>query len=246
MTTATTPTISDLEHKIDELTAQVAFLADEARLNQQRRRRWEELQHDAMPIATEAMSVVERELEDLDVNVDDLVRLVKHLVRMAPVLDRTLSQVEMYADFAHELVPIGGEAMEAATSKLATFEERGYFGFAKGAVRVADKVVTGFSEDDVEALGDNVVLILETIKDLTQPEVMAALHRMISAVQQQQRHIADEPEEAPSLFSIAKQLRDPDIRRGMARGLNALRAVSEADSPTANQDKQTDTSSGGN
>ena len=245
MTTATTPTISDLERKIDELTAQVAFLADEAHLNRRRRERWQELQHDAMPIATEAMAVVERELEDLDVNVDDLVRLIKHLVRMAPVLDRTLSQVEMYADFAHELVPIGGEAMETATSKLAAFEERGYFDFAKGAVRVADKVVTGFSEEDVEALGDNVVLILETIKDLTQPEVMAALHRMITAVQEQQRHIADEPEHAPSLFSIVKQLRDPEIRRGMARGLNTLRAVSEAETsgPTVTQTK---TSSGGN
>jgi uncharacterized protein YjgD (DUF1641 family) len=246
MTTTITPTISDLERKIDELTAQVAFLADEARIGRQRRERWQEFSHDAMPIATEAMSVVERELEDLDVNVDDLVRLIKHLVRMAPVLDRTLSQVEMYADFAHELVPIGGEAMETATSKLAVFEERGYFDFAKGAVRVADKVVTGFTEDDVEALGDNVVLILETIKDLTQPEVMAALHRMITAVQEQQRHIADEPKEAPSLFSIVKQLRDPEIRRGMARGLNTLRAVSEAESAPANQVKQTNTSSGGN
>ena len=246
MTTATTPTIVDLERKIDELTAQVAFLAEEARLGKQRRQRWEELQHDAMPIATEAMSVVERELEELDVNVDDLIRLIKHLVRMAPVLDRTLSQVEMYADFAHELVPIGGEAMEAATSKLAVFEERGYFEFAKGAVRVADKVVTGFSEEDVEALGDNVVLILETIKDLTQPEVMAALHRMITAVQEQQRHIADEPEEAPSLFSIVKQLRDPDIRRGMARGLNTLRAVSEADSGPSTEVTRNKTSSGGN
>ena len=37
MTTATTPTISDLERKIDELTAQVAFLADEARQTKQRR-----------------------------------------------------------------------------------------------------------------------------------------------------------------------------------------------------------------
>jgi uncharacterized protein YjgD (DUF1641 family) len=132
--------------------------------------------------------------------------------------------------------------METATSKLAAIEERGYFEFAKGAVRVADKVVTGFSEEDVEALGDNVVLILETIKDLTQPEVMAALHRMITVVQEQQRHIADEPVEAPSLFSIVRQLRDPDIRRGMARGLNALRAVSEVEPEV----KQTKTPSGGN
>jgi uncharacterized protein YjgD (DUF1641 family) len=246
MTTATTPTISDLERKIDELAAQVAFLADEAHLSRQRRERWQELQHDAMPIATEAMAVVERELQDLDVNVDDLIRLIKHLVRMAPVLDRTLAQVEMYADFAHELVPIGSEAMETATARLAVLEERGYFDFARGAVRVADKVVTGFTDEDVEALGDNVVLILETIKDLTQPEVMAALHRMISAVQEQQRHIAAEPADPPSLFNIIKQLRDPEIRRGIARGLNTLRAVSEAETGSHHKVNPTNTPAGGN
>jgi len=239
-TTAPTSQLEELERKIDTLTAQMAFLAEEAEIARQRRERWQELQHDAMPIATEAMTVVERELEDLDVNVDDLIRLLKHLVRTAPVLDRTLGQVEMYADFAHELVPIGGEAMELATSRLAALEERGYFGFAREAVRIVDQVVTGFSEDDVEQLGDNVVLILNTIKDLTQPEVMAALHRMISAVQQQQLHIAAEPAEAPSLLSIVRQVRDPEIRRGIARGLNTLRAVSEAETVAGPAGRKTD------
>ena len=245
--TLTSPTAAttELSAKLDELSAQVAFLAEEARINRQRRERWDELQHDVMPVAADALAVVGRELEDLDVDIAELTGLLKRLVRVAPLLDTALSQVEMYADFAHELVPIGGEAMEAATSKLATLEERGYFDFAKGAVRVADRVVTGFTEEDVEALGDNVVLILETIKDLTQPEVMAALHRMISAIREQQRHIAEEPAEPPSLFSIMRQLRDPEIRRGMARGLNTLRAVSEAEI-NGKQVKETSNTSGGN
>ena len=33
-------------------------------------------------------------------------------------------------------------------------------------------MVTSFGEDDVAALGDNVVLILNTLKEMTQPEVM--------------------------------------------------------------------------
>lgn len=237
---------AELERKIDALTEQVAFLAEEAREARQRRQRWEELQHDVMPIAGDAMTVVSKELDELGVDIADLTALLRRLVRVAPVLDKALGQVEMYAELAHEVVPLGGEAMGLATSGLATLEERGYFTFAKGAVRVADQVVTGFTEDDVEQLGDNVVLIMKTIKEMTQPEVMAALHRMIEAVQAQQSHLASEPAEPPSLFQIFKQVRDPEIRRGIARGLNTLRAVSEAETESHTEVNQTKTPAGGN
>lgn len=244
--TITLPVTAELEKKIDALAAQVAFLTEEARLNQQRRNRWEELQHDVMPIASDAMAVIGSELEELDIDVADLTSLLKRFIRVAPILDKALQQVETYSALAHDVMPIGGEAMDAATSKLAALEERGYFTFAKGAMQVADRVVTGFSDEDVEQLGDNVVLILQTVKDLTQPEVMAALHRMISAVQEQQRHVAAEPSDAPSLFSIVRQVRDPEIRRGIARGLNTLRAVSEAETGFTPEMNQTRTTSGGN
>lgn len=244
MTTYTSPA-TDVERKLDALTEQVAFLAEEARLARQRRERWQELQHDMMPVATDALRVVGNQLESLDVDVADLTALLKRLVRVAPLLDRALGQLEMYSALAHDAMPIASDAMASATGKLATLDDKGYFAFAKGAARVADKVVTGFSEDDVESLGDNVVLILNTVKDLTQPEVMAALHRMISAVQEQQRHIAEEPAQPPSLFAIARQLRDPEIRRGIARGLNTLRAVSEAETSAGITDFNNN-SSGGN
>lgn len=246
MTTAAPERTAELERKIDALTEQVAFLAEEARAARIRRQRWEELQHDVMPIASEAMVVVSDQLENLDVNVTDLAELLKRLVKAAPVLDRVLEQVEMYSELVHDLMPLTDVATESAISRMAVMEDKGYFGFAKGAIRVADQVVTGFTEEDVEQLGDNVVLIMRTIKEMTQPEVMAALHRMIAAVQAQQSQLAAEPAEAPSLWQIFKQVRDPEIRRGMARGLNTLRAVSEAETESHTTVNQTKTPAGGN
>ena len=227
--TSTIPATTELERKLDVLTDQVAMLAEEARLARRRRERFEELQHDLMPVATDALGIVGDRLEDLDVDVADIGALLTRLAQAAPLLERMLGQVEMYAALFGDVAPLGADAMKLATDRLAEFDERGYFTFAKGAARVADQVVTGFSEDDIAALGDNVVLILNTIKDLTQPEVMAGLHRMISAVRLQHEQVEAEPAEPPSLFSMIRQLRDPEIRRGIARGLNALRAVADAE-----------------
>ncbi len=245
MTLAAPEQTAELERKIDALSEQVAFLAEEARLNRQRRQRWEDLQNDVMPIAGEAMIVLSNELEELDVKVADLTALLRRLVKAAPVLDRALGQVEMYSELAHDVMPLGGEAMEFAVSRLANLGEKGYFTFAQGAMQVADRIVTGFTEDDIEQLGDNIVLILQTVKEMTQPEIMAALHRMIEAVQIQQRHIAAESSEPPSFFQIVKQMRDPEIRRGIARGLNTLRAVSEVETASVAKGLSTTNSSGG-
>ncbi len=231
MTTAAPARYEDLEAKIDALTEQVAFLAEEARQAQQRREMWSELQADVMPIAGDVLQVVEKELEELshDVQISDLADLLRRLIRVAPVLDRGLTYLEMFSELFNDMLPLTEHAMDVATDRLVSLDQKGYFNFAKSGLHVVDRVVTGFSEEDVEALGDNVVLILETVKEMTQPEVMAVLYRMIEAVQRQQRHMTEEPEKAPSLFSLARKLRDPEIRKGMGRALNTLRAVSEVE-----------------
>jgi len=54
------------EAKIDALTEQVAFLAEETRLERKRRERLEELIDDTMPIARVAMTQLAEQLETLE------------------------------------------------------------------------------------------------------------------------------------------------------------------------------------
>ena len=231
MTTAAPARPEELEAKIDALTEQVAFLTAEAREAKQRREMWVELQQDVMPIAGDVLQVLERELEELsaDVTIEDVGDLIRRLIRVAPILDRALEYLESFSELFADMMPLTEHAVDVATDRLVNLDQKGYFTFAKAGMHVVDRVVTGFSEEDVEALGDNVVLILETIKEMTQPEIMAVLYRMIEAVQRQQRQLETEPKEPPSLFTLAKRMRDPEIRRGMARALDTLSAVSDVD-----------------
>jgi uncharacterized protein YjgD (DUF1641 family) len=231
MTTLSPAATAALEAKIDTLTEQVAFLTQEAELAKRRREFWTELQADAMPIAGDVLQVLERELGELsaDVRIGDFADLLRRLIRVAPVLDQALRYLEMFAELASDMMPLGEHAMSVTTDRLVELDQKGYFGFAKSTWHVVDRIVTGFSEDDVEALGDNVVLILDTIKELTQPEIMAALHHMIEAVQRQQAQLDQETEKPPGLFKLAMRLRDPEVRRGMNRALNTLGAVADVD-----------------
>jgi uncharacterized protein YjgD (DUF1641 family) len=135
------------------------------------------------------------------------------------------AQREAIAELLGDVAPIAHQAMEVATERLAEAEAKGYFTFARSGLGVIDQVVTGFTEDDVEQLGANIVTILELVKEITQPEILAVVGRLIDAVQHQQLPPA-ELEEAPSLFALIRQLREPEVRLGLARALATLRTVS--------------------
>jgi uncharacterized protein YjgD (DUF1641 family) len=231
MTTTMPDRTAELERKIDQLTEQVAFIAAEAEIMRERRESWDELRHDFMPLAGEALYNVNRELEEVQefVRPDDLLRLLKRLVRNTRNVENALERFESAIEFLDDVSGLSDQAFIKLLRLLEEYEERGYFRFAKAGLGVVDRVVTNFTEEDVEALGDNVVLILETVKEMTQPEIMAVLYRMIEAVQRQQDAFEAEPEQAPSMWALARQLRDPEVRRGMARALNTLKAVSDVE-----------------
>ncbi len=75
--------------------------------------------------------------------------------------------------------------------------------------------------------------MLETVKELTQPEMLAMIQHVIEGLQRQQAAVIGEPDEAPSLWALFRRMRDPDVRKGLARGLNTLAAVTAETGPDA-------------
>ncbi len=126
------------------------------------------------------------------------------------------------SELTGDLSPIASQGFEAVTRAMSHVESRGYTDFARSGLGVVDRIVTSFDTEDVEALGDNIVLILETIKEMTQPEVMSLLRSTLQNVQD-----AEEPPEPPSLMSLLRQMREPEVRRGLYRLLVFLRSLGE-------------------
>ncbi|MGA7097077.1 MAG: DUF1641 domain-containing protein [Acidimicrobiia bacterium] len=130
---------------------------------------------------------------------------------------------ESMSDLATDLTPIARQGMDSVTGLLARAEDKGYVEFAQSGVGVLDRVVTSFTSEDVEALGDNIVLILRTVKEMTQPEIMQMLQSTFHNVQIQDESML----EPPGLLALLRQMREPDARRGLARLLAALRSMGQ-------------------
>jgi uncharacterized protein YjgD (DUF1641 family) len=137
-------------------------------------------------------------------------------------LDAAAAARRPWRELGGELSALAGPATTSLTSLMADAEERGYVTFARGSAGIVDRVVTSFDRDDLAALGDNVVLILNTIREMTQPEVMTMLRRTAVTIRADEDRSAGTP---PSTWALLRQLRDPQVRRGLDHALNLLRAI---------------------
>ena len=182
-----------------------------------------------MPLATSAMERLSTELDEASFDAEAVFDLLRRLSANVENLERLLIALESGLELLDDAKGLALEVVEAATSRLAELDRKGYFTFMEAGLGVVDRVVTNFTEEDVDQLGDNVVLILETVKEMTQPEIMAVLYRMIEAVERQRLVIEAETEEPPSLWQLAKTAREPEVRRGIGRALATLKAVSAVD-----------------
>ena len=218
----------ELNEKLDRLSDQVAYLTEQAQRAERERAARAELMRDLTPIVNDAYRLTVEQLEEVEqyVSLDDLLRLIKRLARNGRNMEKILDQLESVMDLAETVVPLGDAAFGRAVNELTTLERKGYFTFAKGGWQILDNIVTSFGEEDVRQLGSNVVLILQTIKEMTQPEVMHFARNMVSAIES----------EGPAAVSISYrsllgQMRDPNVRRGLALTLRVLRNLGLQSSP---------------
>jgi hypothetical protein len=176
------PDLAALSQKIDLLAAQVQFLTEQAQLAARGREGRAELMHDVIPIANDAFRMATEQLEEVQDYVDlgDLLRLFKRLLRNGRNIEKMLDQLESLTDLVQTVGPLTDSAFEKATDLLQTAEQEGYFAFAKGGARIVDNV----------------------IKDMTSARPVDT-----------------------SLRSLLRQMRDSNVRRGLALSMRVLGVI---------------------
>lgn len=124
-------------------------------------------------------------------------------------------------DLLTEMSPILKDVMKVATDRLADAEQAGYFRAGKAVMGAVDTVVRSHP-DDIETLGEDLVRILDTMRAVTRPEVLAIAAEAAEVVQRRD-------EIAPlGVVGMVRASGDVEVQRGMAVMLELLRHVGRA------------------
>ncbi|RMG81629.1 MAG: DUF1641 domain-containing protein [Chloroflexi bacterium] len=208
--------------ELTELNAKLDYLIEQVDAQRQRQAMLEELWRDMQPVIRDASDIAVQELAEVDgaFRMEDLVALMKAFLRNTRTFVKLVEQMEALMDLMPDVNRIMTPAMDQMVEQLALLEEKGFFKFANGMLYIADQVLSAFDEEDVRALGDNIVTILTTVRNMTQPEVMALANRAIESVEAP-------VEEDVSVWRLMREMRDPATCKGMARMLQMLKALGE-------------------
>lgn len=219
-----TLTETSVQEQLEELTFKVDRLTELLEEQQRRQQSFDELKADMIPIGNQLLKISIDELAEIgtEFQLEDLMFLLKRLLRNTHTLVALLERLEAGMGLAEEANLIGKQVFNNVVEELDVMERKGYFSFAQEGWKIVDRIVTEFTEEDVKALGDNIVTILYTVRNMTQPEVLELANRSLAAIGAE-----DGAPEAVSTWSLLRELSDPKVRVGMARLLNLLKVLAD-------------------
>lgn len=161
----------------------------------------------------------------------EITPLVDKLDAIAAEVSYLAARQRAQEELLAELTPIAREAMGVITERLDALDKQGAFEFASELAGVGRRVLEGFSAADVRQLGDAVVAILDTVRAMTQPEVLQVAAEAAEAV-------TDADEVKPlGIFGMVRATRNDDVQKGMALMVEVLRRVGRGAAALAERDQ---------
>lgn len=182
---------------------------------QQRRKQQvlEDLVEDLTIISKDVVrnSVIQLDKAGVKIDSEAVLSLLFKLVRNIDVINETFETLISFNDLIKDMSPIVRQVGLDSIQKLNELDEKGYISFIKETYKITDNVVANFTAEDVRLLSDNIVTIINTIKNITQPEILSAANNAVSVYKN--LDISKIPEY--SLWKIFKEVRSPEMRKAL-------------------------------
>ena len=201
-----------LHEKLDHLTEMVEH-------QQQRLAQVEDLAAEVMPLAPQMLQMATNELADIGdaFQPEDLVLLIKRVLRDTRLLTDLLGSAEAAVELAGEVLPLTQQMVVQAIAVAEQLEAKGFVGLARGGYAVAEKMAANYTEADLRALADSLPAALDLVRQATRPELLRLANDAVTAL--------SAPPEPVSLWQLVGVVFDAKLRQGLGRMLKLVKVM---------------------
>lgn len=222
----------NIENEIKSIHQKLDMLTEQFTQTQQKQRELQELKNDLSLIGKDIFETAVVELQDVApyFDTDDLIHLVKKLLRNTRSLTNMLEQVESAGNMFEDIKPLAKQMFDSVLTTLNTLDKKGYFAFFGEASKIVDTVVTSFTVEDVKLLRENIATILLTVRNMTQPEMLSSVNNALSFFKKMDIII----EKDFSTWQLIKKARNPEVRKGMAFMLEFVKNMAKQENNNNN------------
>lgn len=218
-------TDQDIQIKFDDINRKLDIVLEEVMAQKQSRQTVEDLVTDVSLIGADMFkaSVVELDNAGIELDAEALKQLAFKFIRNINTINELFEMLESANDLLKDVSPIIHQIGLDSIHKMNEFEQKGYFTFIAELGKMIDNIVTHFSAKDVKLLADNIVPMLEMVKNLTQPEMLKAFNNGINVY----KSLDTENIPEYSLWKAFKELNSPEMKKGLGFMITFLKKIAK-------------------
>ena len=215
----------NIQEQINEINRKLDIVLEEVLAQRETRQSIEDLTTDLTIVGSDVFKSTVTELDNAGIEIDGeaVKQLMLKLVRNVDTLNEMFEMMESVNDLAKDVSPILHQMGLDGIHMMNEFEQKGYFEFMRETINIFDNVVTHFSAEDVRLLADNVVTILETVKNLTQPDMLKAINSGLIVY----KSIEIEDVEEYSMWKAIRAMNSKEMKRGIGFMITFLQNIAK-------------------
>ncbi len=202
-----------IQQQIDDINRKLDIILEEVFSQKQSRETISDLADDLSIVGKDMFknTVIELDKAGVELDSDALKGTGIRLIRNIDNINEFLDTLESINDFLKDATPIARQVGLDTIQKMNELDQKGYIDFFKELSKVLENIVSHFSVEDVRDLSNNVVTILETVKEMTQPDMLSAMDNAVNVFKN--LDTKDIPEY--SLWKAMKEMRSPEMKKGL-------------------------------
>jgi uncharacterized protein YjgD (DUF1641 family) len=208
-----------MDNDLTLLHAKLDHLTELMEHQQRRLTQVEDLATELLPLAPQMLQMATDELADIGdtFQPQDLVVLLKRVLRDTRLLTDLLGRAEGAIELVDEVLPLSQQMMAQAIAAAEQLEAKGFVGLARGGYAVVEQVAANYTEADLRALAANMPAALSLVRQATRPELLKLANDAVAAI--------SAPPEPLSLWQLVGVVFDAQLRQGLGRMLKLVKVM---------------------
>lgn len=184
-----------------------------------------ELREELAPRVNEAVHAMIVQLADVeaDFQLEDLIFLVKKLMRNTRNLNFTLDQMKNLIDWVVTAEPLMKVTVPQIIFYLDELERNGVFRLLNAGLDVVSQIGSRYTGEQLQQMGDGLVRLVDILQKLTTPEALDLLDRAADLPS----HVDVVGAKPAGLFGLLGALGDPDFKQGLGIVLELTRGMAQ-------------------
>jgi uncharacterized protein YjgD (DUF1641 family) len=214
-----------IQQQIDDINRKLDIILEEVFAQKQSRDSMNDLMDDLSIVGKDVFknTVIELDKAGVELKGEVVASTGIKLIRNIDNINEFLDTLESINDFLKDVTPIVQQVGLDAIKKMNELDQKGYIEFFKELSKVLENIISHFTPQDVKELADNVVTILETVKGMTQPDMLLAMNNAVNVFKNLDKK--DIPEY--SLWKAMKEMRSPEMKKGLGFMITFLKNLAK-------------------